>query len=227
VVKAVFFDVGDTLILGHPKYWLWPVLKAKNLAHKADLTDLQQGMHSAYKHYADNHMQANDEARAMQFWYAFHHKILDSIRLGPYTEEIAAYLRLHWRSPGVWPLTPQAKEVLRALKNQGLKLAVVSNWDWTLPGVLGATGLDFYFDYVAVSALEGHAKPSPKLFEIALNQLKLAPEQVLHIGDSPDDIEGAKAAGIQPILFDAYGKNPGALHNLGQLLQQVNLAKAR
>ncbi len=218
MIRAVLFDVGDTLILGHPKYWLWPLLEAKGLAQQADLKRLPQAMKDAYAHYSDHHMRATDEATALAFWRAFHQEVMDGIGLGAYADEVADYLKEHWQSPQVWPITPGAKEVLGELKGLGFRLGVVSNWDWTLPGVLQATGLAGFFDYIGVSALEGVAKPDPRLFQVVLRALQVEPPQALHVGDSEDDIKGALAAGVRPILFDPYKENPNALHDLTRVV---------
>ncbi len=224
MIRAVLFDVGDTLILGHPKFWLWPILEAKGIAHEADLARLPQAIRDAYEHYSDHHMSATDEATALSFWRRFHWEVMSGIGLGAYADEIAEYLQENWQSPHVWPLTPGAKEVLSALRSQGFKLGVVSNWDWTLPGVLQATGLAEFFDYIGVSALEGVAKPDPRIFRIVLEALEVEPHQAIHIGDSEDDINGAKAAGIRPILFDPYRQNPNAI---GELAWVVEYATGR
>jgi len=224
MIRAVLFDVGDTLILGHPKLWLWPILKAKGIAEKADLARLPQATRDAYAHYSDHHMSATDEATALSFWRTFHWEIMNGIGLGAYSDEVADYLQENWQSPEVWPLTPGAKEVLSELRSQGFKLGVVSNWDWTLPRVLRATGLSDFFDYVGVSALEGVAKPDPRFFKIVLDALQVEPQQALHIGDSEDDIKGARAAGVKPVLFDAYQQNPNAV---GELAWVVDYATGR
>ncbi len=221
MIRAVLFDVGDTLILGHPKYWLLPLLEARGLLPQAQLNRLPQAMREAYSHYAEKHMAAASEETAHAFWRIFHWEVLNGIGLGQHADEIAEYLRSNWRNPQVWPLTPHAHEVLQAIKNRGLKLGVVSNWDWTLPGVLEATGLAPYFDYVGVSALEGLAKPDPRFFETVLGKLEVAPSQAIHIGDSPDDINGATAAGIEAVLFDPYKQNPEALQDLRGLLERI------
>lgn len=223
--RAVLFDVGDTLILGHPKYWLWPVLKKHGLAEKADMTRLRQATLDAYTHYAENHMQATDIDSALEFWGRFHRELLGGIGLGDHAETIAGYLHDNWQSAHVWPLTPGAKEVLGTLKDKGYKLGVVSNWDWTLPGVLRATGLDGFFDYVAASALVGVAKPDPRIFELVLGELEVEPDQAIHIGDSEDDVNGATAAGVEAVLFDPYQQNPQALQDLRGLVEIVEAGK--
>jgi HAD superfamily hydrolase (TIGR01509 family) len=219
MLSTILFDVGDTLILGHPKYWLWPLLQERGIAKRVDVSKLREATRSAYAVYNQRHMEANTIERALPIWRAFHTAMLSGIGLPEYADEIASYLAQHWQSPKSWPLAPGAKEVLGELKARGYKLGVVSNWDALLPGVLEATGLLSFFDYVAASALEGVAKPDPRIFQIVLDRLCAAPSEAVHIGDSEDDVKGAIAAGIRPIVFDPYRQNPAALHELSGLLR--------
>jgi putative hydrolase of the HAD superfamily len=60
-------------------------------------------------------------------------------------------------------------------------------------------------DAVVASSLVGVEKPDPKIFEIALRQLGVTPDQSVYVGDSVFyDIEGARAANIFPIHFDPF-----------------------
>lgn len=220
MIRAVLFDVGDTLILGHPKLWLWPLLEERGVAQQADTSRLRESMLAAYAVYDQRHMQATTVETALPIWREFHRTMLAGIGLAEHADEISGYLGANWQNPRSWPLTPGAKEVLTELK-RGYKLGVVSNWDALLPGVLAATGLAGFFDYIAASALEGVAKPDPRIFQIVLEKLEVKPDQAVHVGDSPDDVNGARAAGIEPILFDPYKQNPNAIHDLREVMSRV------
>jgi putative hydrolase of the HAD superfamily len=107
--------------------------------------------------------------------------LLDALRFEPYDDVRAALRR--WRA-------------------DGLPLVVVSNWDISLHDVLRATGLRDLVDDVVCSADVGRAKPDPAVFRRALDIVGLPPELVVHIGDGlEEDVAGARAAGIEPILL--------------------------
>jgi putative hydrolase of the HAD superfamily len=91
---------------------------------------------------------------------------------------------------------PGVESALAALAARGLALAVVGNWDCTLAEKLEAIGLDGWFDCVVTSAEAGVPKPDPAPFRLALERLGVAAERALHVGDSPADEEGARAAGM-------------------------------
>lgn len=97
-------------------------------------------------------------------------------------------------------------EVLAALRARGLRLAVVSNADGRVPAMLAATGIAEHFDAIVDSHLVGVEKPHPRIFELALAGCEARPEEALFIGDIYEiDVQGARSAGIAPVLIDPLG----------------------
>ena len=94
-------------------------------------------------------------------------------------------------------LLPDVLESLQRLRRCGLELAVVANFDLTLRERLDQLGVGPLLSAVVTPADAGTAKPDPRIFELALERLGVAPERTLHIGDSPVDEEGAAAAGMK------------------------------
>jgi putative hydrolase of the HAD superfamily len=115
---------------------------------------------------------------------------------------------------------------LRALRAAGLRLVVVSNWDWSLHERLAETGLTALVDGALASAEVGSAKPDGAIFAAALALAGTRAEETWHVGDSPEaDVEGARAAGIHPVLVAREGPlPPGAVRSLAEL---IPLAVAR
>jgi putative hydrolase of the HAD superfamily len=85
---------------------------------------------------------------------------------------------------------------LASLRGRGLALAVVANWDYSLPRHLDRLGLARFFAAVVTSASAGVAKPDPRIFSVALDHLGVQAGRALHIGDSEADELGATAAGL-------------------------------
>lgn len=101
---------------------------------------------------------------------------------------------------------PEARGVLEELRQRGLRLAVVSNWDVSLPEVLADLALAPLLDATVTSAAAGAAKPDPAIFAAALAELGVEPGAAIHVGDSPElDLAGARAAGIRAVLIDREG----------------------
>ena len=99
-----------------------------------------------------------------------------------------------------------AAPALERLAELGLRRICVSNWDYALPEVLERCGLARGFDAVVTSAGTGARKPDPRIFAAALAAAGCAPEEALHVGDTPaEDRDGARAAGIPALLLDRAG----------------------
>lgn len=99
-----------------------------------------------------------------------------------------------------------AAPALRDLRERGLRLVVVSNWDCSLRDVLDGAGLLELVDEAVPSAEAGAAKPDPRVFESGLRAAGCAPDEAVHVGDSEEnDVAGARAAGIRPVLLRREG----------------------
>ena len=88
--------------------------------------------------------------------------------------------------------------LLRALRPK-YRLAVVSNFDYTPTalGMLRDAGVVDLFDTIIVSDAVGWRKPRPEIFELALQQVGVAPGDALFVGDRADiDVAGAQAMGM-------------------------------
>jgi len=121
--------------------------------------------------------------------------------------EVEELRRVSEASVAAWhahtPLDPEAKSVLGELQGR-YKLALISNFDHPphVHRLLDELALRPFFDAVVVSGDVGVKKPDPAIFTPALEQTGLATDEVLFVGDSPeDDIAGAKAAGLRPVLI--------------------------
>lgn len=99
-------------------------------------------------------------------------------------------------------LDPEVHSVLPTL-HRSKKLALVSNFDHPshVHSVLSTLGLTPYFDSVVISAEVGIKKPDPRIFDRALEQTAVKPEEVIYVGDTDDDTEAARAAGMVPVLI--------------------------
>jgi HAD superfamily hydrolase (TIGR01549 family) len=99
-------------------------------------------------------------------------------------------------------LDPDTIPVLKTIK-KSKKIALVTNFDYPphVHALLSDLGLKQYFDSIVISGEIGIKKPNPKIFSYALKDTGLKPEEILFVGDSPEDVKGARAATICPILI--------------------------
>jgi FMN phosphatase YigB (HAD superfamily) len=80
------------------------------------------------------------------------------------------------------------KEALEYSKMMGLKLGIVANiWSGAMNPVLARLGIDGFFDTTVADMDVGFAKPDPRIFHLALDNLQLAPEQVVMVGGQSEN----------------------------------------
>lgn len=114
-----------------------------------------------------------------------------------------AELYAHFATAEPWFVYPDVFPALNRWQQQGIELAVVSNFDSRLYPVLKALNLAEYFTSVTISTEVGAAKPDSQIFTAALQKYDCIAENVLHIGDSfKADYCGAKAAGLNAIWLN-------------------------
>jgi putative hydrolase of the HAD superfamily len=116
---------------------------------------------------------------------------------------------------------------LATLRENGLRLVVVSNWDCSLAEVLERVSLRPLLDGVVTSAQVGAAKPDPAIFAQALTMAGVRAPEALHAGDTiEDDVEGARAAGVAPVLVrrDGGREGPAGVPVIASLSELLSLA---
>ncbi|HKC23448.1 MAG TPA: HAD-IA family hydrolase [Thermoanaerobaculia bacterium] len=154
------------------------------------------------------------------FWRRFVAHIYAGCGGGETPEALLAELVAYFADESHWAVYPDARAVIGELKARGLTLLVISNWDSSLPALLHRLELAPLFDFVVVSAVVGHSKPSGRIFEEALRLVELPAPAVLHVGDSlKDDYDGARAAGLAALLLDRHGRAPEGVEAIRSLTE--------
>lgn len=123
-----------------------------------------------------------------------------------------------------WRIFDDVRPALDELKVRGFRLAVTSNWDERLEQTLRSNGLWEYFEVVTASGPLGCHKPEAEIFHSTCRAMRLAPNQVLHVGDSrAEDFEGARQAGLSALHLRRHckaGDNDEEITDLRQLGSQ-------
>ncbi|MEK7468869.1 MAG: HAD-IA family hydrolase [Planctomycetota bacterium] len=106
-----------------------------------------------------------------------------------------------WSRPG-----RAVAETLTQLKDLGYRLAVISNSDGSVEGMLTKLGLTKHLDYVIDSHVVGVEKPHRRIFDMAIERSGAAAERSLYVGDMFHiDVVGARGAGMDAVLMDPAG----------------------
>jgi len=121
----------------------------------------------------------------------------------------AFYRHYHLSNGEKAQIYPGVIDGLKLMREQGLKLAVVTNkpTEFTLP-LLQRTGLAGFFDAVVCGDTCERRKPDPDQVVHACDLLGVAPHEAVTIGDSVNDAQAGRSAGTQ-VLVVPYGYNEG------------------
>jgi putative hydrolase of the HAD superfamily len=96
---------------------------------------------------------------------------------------------------------PEMFSLASRLRKAGCKTAILSNTEKPVVEIINKQKYDA-FDVTVLSCLEGTAKPERKIYDLTLDRLGIPAKQALFIDDKQENIDGAKKAGLQTILFE-------------------------
>lgn len=101
---------------------------------------------------------------------------------------------------------PDSLPTLQGIQERGLPMGLISNIGEDIDSYLNKAGFDGFFQYKVTSFEAGYDKPNPEIFLLALQKAGVKADEALYVGDQYDqDVIGARAAGIKPILIDRDG----------------------
>src|SRR5262245_556723 len=200
-VTTVLFDVGNTL--HHLDHALVAgVVTAAGAP--ADAASVARAEYAA-KAAMDSTFRAGPAAPDAVRQRSYFEVVLETLGLGGEAQvEVLATLHAENRRRSLWRVMhPDTPAVLTALAGRGLVLGVVSNADGRVPAALEAYGIASLFRVIVDSHLVGVEKPDPRIFALALDACGARAEEAVYVGDIYEiDVQGARRAGMFPILLD-------------------------
>jgi putative hydrolase of the HAD superfamily len=160
-----------------------PVSSLARLVPGARRDEIEAAFRAEVGYYTEHSVEGRDEASLAELHAQCTRVFNEQLRSSVSAEDFVNALDFAW--------IDGALDALEQLRARGLALAVVSNWDISLHERLAPLSIP-----VVTSAEAGARKPDPTPFRLALELLGVRRERTLHVGDSDDDEEGARAAGI-------------------------------
>jgi len=189
--RLVTFDAHNTLIAPEPSIGAIYAEVARTYGLERDPADLQERFPTAFRttygEWPVPYGATDEDARA--FWI----RVVERTFAEPLPNEVAWECYDTFARAGRWRVLPGVRETLAGVRNLGLPMAVVSNFDARLPPLLDELGLGPFIT-VVVSATLGVAKPDPAALRAAAAAAGCDPSAVLHIGDSEREDGGACVA---------------------------------
>lgn len=210
-ISCVFFDCGSTLIDPCPSVAEQFVIVANRRGHDLTIDEVSPHMPLVDRYYETEYLKDGSfwvsPNRAVQLWHDIYRLMCRLTGLTADAEGMASEMFASYLEAENWMVYPDVVPALHALKERGLMLAVVSNWDPGLADLMRGLKLLPYFDEVVASAAVGYRKPDPLIFQLACERLDAAPACCVHVGDNVEaDVQGALDAGVIPCLLDRSGR---------------------
>lgn len=105
---------------------------------------------------------------------------------------------------------------IRELKEKGYRIYILSNWSKPAYEANLETNLCFLkeVDGAVMSFMEGVIKPDPQIYELICNRYEIDPKEAVFLDDNADNIEGARAFGLNAIHFQTYEQARAELNNI-------------
>ena len=157
-------------------------------------------------------------------------KLLERIlkHYGRYSEEKMKMImdkRIGFKKDAFNHLHPEIIPLLCKLKEQGIKIGLISNCFSEEAALIKECILFPYFDAVCLSFYEGVMKPDPVIFERCLEKLDLNAEECLYVGDGGcNELASAKDIGMKPVQAVWYLKE-GTRQPTKRMKEFVNAEK--
>ena len=105
-----------------------------------------------------------------------------------------------------WEAFPDTLPTLKAVRDRGLRVGIVSDTGFDLRPAMDLLGLSPFLDTVVMSYEYGVCKPATTVFLAACDRMDVRPERTLMVGDNPLTDAGAVAAGMYVFLLPRPAK---------------------
>lgn len=197
--KALFFDVGNTLLFPNRKR----ILRTLHERQIFPSDELLKEIERKTKREFDSLLESNT-AVDHGFWHIFYARLLDRLELpgDAARVDLVAQTRI---SANWCDLRPGTREALERL-GKHYRLAVISNADGKITEVLAGCGIADCFETITDSGIVGKEKPHPAIFDAAARSLGVSAAESIYIGDVYSvDYLGATRFGMKSVLFDVAG----------------------
>jgi putative hydrolase of the HAD superfamily len=214
-LTAVFFDAGETLLAPHPShhelfarvldergYNIGPQVVEQTFA------DMAPSFVAVMDRIAVKAWSTSREA-SQDFWGRIYGEALERLKVPDPNGEIFGALYERYTRYDSYRLFPECIPTLKAVREAGLVVGLISNFEEWLEGMLIEMEIAHLFDFMVISGKEGIEKPDPAIFHLALERSGIAAETAIYVGDHPRlDVEAAEAVGMGAVLIDRKGHHP-------------------
>lgn len=212
-IRAIFYDLDGTLRVSVPLGRDAFVEQAAALGLETSAETRRRAAIWEHRYFAESpelisdRETFHDDSRA--FWLNYCFRQLQALGGTPeQARELApplnAYMGERFKPQDI--IFEGVHETLRALRESGYFLGIMSNRFEPYTDYLNERGLGELFDLVVYAGEAGIRKPNPEVFHYLLEKAGFSPSESMYVGDNYfADVVGARRAGMLPVLYDREG----------------------
>jgi len=209
-LRAVFFDVGNTLLYAEPSVSEVCRQVLAEAGHVRDLHVIDSFMPLVDAYYEERYEEDDafwtDEERTSSVWVGMYSMLCRRLGIEDEAVDLARRVYDEFGRPDRWAAYDDVRPAFDRLASRGLRIGIISNWDSRLVGLLRGLGFGDVLDDIVSSADVGVHKPDPRIFQLACERIGVLPEEAAHVGDHHyADILGASSVGMRAVLIDRHG----------------------
>lgn len=208
-IRAVFFDLYDTLVGFDPPREIVQARAMEPFGFGVDKDGIDAGYVMADALMAEQTAKEPLSALAHEAQSSFFERYEQLILRGAGHEVDLQKAGEVWkavrRQEYGFALYDDVMPALDALRSNGYVVGVITNMSQPGQDVAKRMGFRNNVDFTLSSMDVGASKPDPKMFRAALDRAGVEASAAVHVGDQLEtDIDGARGAGINPILIDRH-----------------------
>ncbi len=212
IYRAVFFDVGETLVHPTPTFpdlFASILLREGHVRAPGDVVTASAVVMDRFSEAArDGELWTTSPERSRDFWLRVYEHMLMALDL-PAADGLRDVLYREFTDLRNYELFEDVEGALGALTDAGLGLGIISNFEAWLEELLIALGVHDVFPVRVISGVEGIEKPDPQIFELAMARAGVGAGESVYVGDNPEfDVDPPAALGMFTVLIDRRGRHP-------------------
>jgi 2-haloalkanoic acid dehalogenase type II len=230
-IRAVLFDLGNTLIKGKPELTYQSLLSSLGISRSTEV--IKEALERVENEFTESNLRSGyGKVAYTKYWERWDSKVLKHLGI-PNDQISAKEVLAKWWDHAECVAYSDTKVSLNRLKQMGVRLGLVSNaYEEDIDAILNKAGLEkSLFDVVVGVNTIRKGKPQPDIFRYALGKLGVKPEETLFVGDHVDnDYRGAKAVGMHALLIERDDKSTDGtsdlervknLHEIFKFIEQI------
>jgi HAD superfamily hydrolase (TIGR01549 family) len=210
--RAVFFDVGETLLHADPSFvdLFSAILEREGHVRSSDqVLEASAHVYGGFSDAArDRRLWTTSADRSRRFWTSVYERMLEDLSVRD-DGGLAEILYREFTRIENYALFDDVRPTLDELRRAGLQMGIVSNFEPWVEEWFGVHELVETFPVRVISGIEGVEKPDERIVLLALERSGMPAEETAYVGDNPEfDVDPPAALGMFPVLVDRRNRFP-------------------